>query len=100
LQYYGKGSVYDFVEHFEDNQIQYGVIRLPDGPQKTRDVFILWVGPSVPILDKGKKQAHIGEITELLKPFHAELQAISKKNFNLKTLMEKSHPFSGSHVID
>jgi len=100
LQKYGKGSINEFVEHLQENQIQYGKLRLPADTQKTRDVFIYWCGPGVGILEKGKKKAHNGEVSELLKPYHTELLVTSKKNINLKTLMEKSHPFSLSHVID
>ncbi|EGG21240.1 hypothetical protein DFA_01115 [Cavenderia fasciculata] len=65
-----------------------------------KDVFIAWTGPSVGIIEKGKKRSHVGDAKAILQPHHAELSAISKNNFNEKTIKERSAPLSGSHVLD
>lgn len=83
--------------------MQYAVIRIPDKKDKTdtvRDVMISWSGPSVGIMERSKKKVHIGEVKELLTPYHADLEAISKSNFTENVVMERSGPLSGSHVID
>jgi hypothetical protein len=73
----------------------------------------------------GKKKSHVGEVTKILKPFHAELTAVNKDTFTLENVIgttrpcatlspppyahvltshrgspAKSDPLSGSHVID
>jgi hypothetical protein len=35
-----------------------------------------------------------------VQPFHAALTATSKEHFTLETILDKSAPLSGSHVID
>lgn len=83
--------------------MQYAVIRIPDKKDKTdtvRDVMISWSGPSMGIMERSKKKVHIGEVKDLLTPFHADLEAISKTNFTEAVVMDRSGPLSGSHVID
>jgi len=80
--------------------MQYAIIRLQDSGLQTRDVFIAWIGPNVGVLEKGKKQPYMGEVKELLKPFHADLLVLSKRNLTFKLLWDRSGPTSGSHVID
>lgn len=83
--------------------MQYAVIRIPDKKDKTdtvRDVMIAWTGPSMKIMERSKKKVHIGEVKEVLSPFHADLEAIAKTNFTEAIIMDRSAPLSGSHVID
>eukprot|EP01099_Mayorella_cantabrigiensis_P006595 TRINITY_DN5546_c0_g3_i1.p1 TRINITY_DN5546_c0_g3~~TRINITY_DN5546_c0_g3_i1.p1 ORF type:complete len:283 (+),score=70.28 TRINITY_DN5546_c0_g3_i1:28-876(+) len=94
------GSIDQLKALFKDDQIQYAVLRIPLPQGSTRDVFINWMGPSVSAIQKAKKKAFLGEVKELLKPFHAELEALSKQNFTLETVLDRSSPLSGSHVID
>jgi hypothetical protein len=105
LQNKGRGTIAEMIEHLKDDEMQFILIRLtlPEmkgGAVSTRDVFIEWNGPDVAAIDKGKKKSLVGEIKELLQPYHAELTAISKQNFNLEVVLDRSAPFSGSHVID
>ncbi len=105
LQNKGRGTITEMIEHLKDDEMQFILIRLtlPEmkgGAVSTRDVFIEWNGPNVAAIDKGKKKSLVGEIKELLQPYHAELTAISKQNFNLEVVLDRSAPFSGSHVID
>jgi len=100
LQNYGGGGITDLREKLQDDKVQYALLRIDTGDKTTRDIFISWVGPSVSILQKGYKKSNEGEIKQLLKPFHAELYVTNKRNFTLKEVLEKSHPLSGSHVID
>lgn len=97
-------SVYFFfLLLFSDNEMQYAVIRIPykkDNTDTVRDVLIAWSGPSVGIMEKSKKKVHIGEVKELLTPFHADLDAIAKTHFDEATIMDRSGPLSGSHVLD
>ena len=83
--------------------MQYAVVRIPskkDNNDTVRDIMIAWSGPSLGIMERSKKKVHIGEVKELLTPFHADLEAISKAHFDEATVMDRSGPLSGSHVLD
>ena len=60
--FYDLGDVEDLKLQLEDDEIQYGLVRL-GGIQGTgtRDVFICWIGPRVGIIEKGKKSALLGD---------------------------------------
>lgn len=98
----GRGGVEELVQQLHDDQVQYAVIRVPSSKsaQATKDVFIAWSGPGVKSVEVSKKKSHLGEVKELLKPFHCELFAVGKTNFNLETVLDRSGPLSGSHIID
>ncbi|KAG4078981.1 hypothetical protein HA402_001636 [Bradysia odoriphaga] len=102
----GEGGAEDVVSHLEDDQIQYILIReggIPEvGSSKTtiRDVFIAWIGPNVDVIEKGKKTAMLGDAENMLQPFHASITALNRDNFNDVNIIDRSHPLSGSHVID
>lgn len=83
--------------------MQYALIRIPDKKDNNdtvRDVLIAWTGPSMGIMERSKKKVHIGEVREVLAPFHADLEAIAKTHFDEATVMDRSGPLSGSHVLD
>ncbi|XP_037027533.1 uncharacterized protein LOC119068161 [Bradysia coprophila] len=102
----GEGGAEDVVAHLEDDQIQYILIReggiQEKGTSKTtiRDVFIAWIGPNVGFIEKGKKTAFLGDAESMLQPFHASITALNRDNFNDENIIDRSHPLSGSHVID
>ncbi|KAH6879993.1 hypothetical protein B0T10DRAFT_145682 [Thelonectria olida] len=102
----GEGGVEEFKSQLEDDQIQYGLIRLGNiqerGTLKTtiRDIFIVSIGTSVGIIEKGKKTAFLGDAESYLQPFHSSVTVIKKDNLNEETLLDRSHPLSGNHVID
>eukprot|EP00028_Trichosphaerium_sp_Am-I-7-wt_P002663 CAMPEP_0168529382 /NCGR_PEP_ID=MMETSP0405-20121227/13879_1 /TAXON_ID=498012 /ORGANISM="Trichosphaerium sp, Strain Am-I-7 wt" /LENGTH=147 /DNA_ID=CAMNT_0008553103 /DNA_START=82 /DNA_END=525 /DNA_ORIENTATION=+ len=106
----GNTGVEDLVSRLGDDQVQYVLVRLPDKNEvigadgeavKTgKDIFIQWTGPKVKVMERGKKRTHAGEVETFMKPVHASLTAVSKDNFNAPTILQKSHPKSGSHVLD
>ncbi|KAK5579730.1 hypothetical protein RB653_009416 [Dictyostelium firmibasis] len=115
LNYVGPSTVHfaaggenfeDISNMLEDDQIQYGVLRLGDiqekGTLKTtvRDIFFCWIGPGVGIIEKGKKCALLGDAQNILQPFHADITVVNKRKFDRETVLDRSHPLSGSHVID
>jgi len=73
LRYCTRKSVFVDSLHVLYNKVQFALLRLPaaaDTPQTSktsRDIFIGWVGPKVGIVQKGRKNAHVGEVKELLK---------------------------------
>jgi hypothetical protein len=96
----------DLSNQFEDDQIQYALVRIggiqEKGTLKTtmRDIFICWIGPGVGIIEKGKKTAFLGDAQAFLQPFHADVTVLNRNNFTFDSLIDRSHPLSGSHVID
>lgn len=102
----GEGGPEELSQYFEDDQIQYALIRIggiqEKGTLKTtiRDIFVNWVGPGVGIIEKGKKTAFLGDAQSYLQPFHADVTVLNKNNFTFENLLDRSHPLSGSHVID
>jgi hypothetical protein len=113
LNYVGPSTVHftaggenlDVAARFEDNQVQYALVRTvvqDKGTVKTaiRDIFVTWIGPGVGTVEKGNKAAFLAEAQSYLQPFHAEVTVINRNHFNAQTLAEKSHPLSPSHVID
>lgn len=97
----GTKSVDELAEHLKDDQVQYALLRLPTptAATKMRDIFIKWYGPGVKLMEKGKKQAHIGDIKRILQPFHQELTATGKKNFNAHKIIEHTD-IGGSHELE
>ncbi|KAL6076864.1 Rho GTPase-activating protein 17 [Balamuthia mandrillaris] len=108
----GKGGVDELVQNLHEDQVQFALLRIAvwkesgasggegEISKTTRDIFIGWIGPRVGIVQKGKKKSHMGEVKDLLKPFHAELFALRKTNFTEEVVRAKSGPLSGSHMID
>ena len=70
------------------------------GHDSNRDVFIHWSGPQLSPIKKAKKKANIGQVDAIMRPNHSQLEALSKNNFNEATILERSGPLSGSHVLD
>jgi len=102
----GEGDVSEIAPHLEDDQIQYGLCRIGNiqekGTLKTtiRDIFFCWIGPGVGIIEKGKKTALLGDAQALLQPYHADITVLNKAHFDKDHVLDRSHPMSGSHVID
>jgi len=104
LTFQGSGTyVETLLEFLDDNQIQYILIRLPikkSNQTTSRDVFIYWSGPQVSLVERAKKNIFLAEIKDMLRTYHADLTAISKSHFTVETILDRSDPLSGSHVID
>jgi len=99
----GDGGVDELVEYLANDEVQYCLLRIPiskDGIDHHRDVFIYWSGPNVSIIQRGKLKTHKGAVQKILRPFHADLTASDKENFTEDVVRDRSHPLSGSHVIE
>jgi len=106
----GSGGPEEFIPFLKPDEIQYILLRvggIPKDPKNknervvgTRDVLINWVGTEVGIIEKGKKKAQLGDIKNVLRPFHAELLATGTKHLNEETIKDRSDPLSGSHEIN
>eukprot|EP01133_Synstelium_polycarpum_P010634 gene10634-12374_t len=109
----GTGGSKSLVQHLKDNEVLYILMRqvysesdpgfkegIIGNKANTKDIFIAWTGPSVGIIEKGKKKSHVADAKALFQPFHAELTAINSANFTDAIVKDRSSPLSGSHIID
>jgi len=102
----GTSGLEDLKQHLKDDKIQYAKIRLSGIKEKgalkdtTRDVFVLSFGKDVPIIERGLKAQFLNRAEHFLQPFHAAVDITNKAHFDLATLLDRSHPLSGSHEID
>jgi hypothetical protein len=82
----GSGSVEELRNHFEDDQIQYALVRLAvpgqTGRFSTRDVFVQWTGPAVDLAEKGKKFLHVDVVHQRLQPFNAYVRVTHRQRFD------------------
>jgi len=85
----GSDSVEQVRWQFEDDQIQYAMLRLDvsgqTGNEKIRVLFVQWTGPGVGIIEKTKKTAHVGDAQALLQPFHRDVYVTNRQRFDTKT---------------
>jgi len=101
----GHGDIEELKPHLRDDAIQYAKIRLGGITEKgalkptVRDVFILYVGKDVSLLEKGRKAEFLNRAEFFLQPFHAEVTVTNKDALTTESLLDRSHPLSGSHEI-
>jgi hypothetical protein len=65
-----------------------------------RDVFVCWCGPNVKKIEAARKKTNSEQIRKVFQPHAAEVEALNRANFDEATLLDRSSPLSGSHVID
>ena len=105
-QHAGEGGLDELVANFEDNQVQYALLRLTkmdDGgdSKRTKFVFITWVGEDAPALKKGMVNMHKNTVGGLFVGFHIE-KAIYERS-ELDSLSDEldskvQTPLTSSHV--
>eukprot|EP01091_Cochliopodium_minus_P014486 TRINITY_DN4920_c0_g1_i1.p1 TRINITY_DN4920_c0_g1~~TRINITY_DN4920_c0_g1_i1.p1 ORF type:complete len:517 (-),score=144.86 TRINITY_DN4920_c0_g1_i1:18-1568(-) len=102
----GTGGPEQLLEEFKDNEVLYALLRVPVSRDEiivgksTWDIFVSWIGPKINIVTKGKVKGLLGQVMDLMRPYHADLVLINKENFDLKNILAKADPKSGSHIID
>merc|ERR1712110_56516 len=101
----GTGGVSEMVRVLNPDEAFYCLVRIQDNIKETlhhttRDIFISFFGPNMSILQRGKKKSDLATVQRVLKPFHADISAVSLTNLTEENVREKSMPLSGSHMID
>jgi len=70
-------------DHLNDDHVQYAIVRVKhtggDDEQRTKDVFVCWIGAAVKTIEKGRKKSHLGDVQQLLQPFHNTVFAVRKQ---------------------
>lgn len=89
------------------DQFMYALIRIANPKElahsvKTtyRDIFFAFQGQEVSIMKRGRLVEHLGAVTEKFNPHHADLIVKSIPALSEKSLLEKSDPKAGSHLIE
>jgi hypothetical protein len=82
----GEDRIEDLRRQFEDDQIQYALIRLAvpgqTGSGSIRDVFVQWIGPEVDVKAKDMMMLHEGDVKGFLQPFHAHVNVTNRQRFD------------------
>jgi hypothetical protein len=100
LQAVSSGPVEELVQHLDESQVQYALIRLPANHEGIcKDVFLTWAGPKVCKIERGKKSEHNADVKSVLGPSHVDLTALTKQRFSSQTLAALADPAAGSHVL-
>lgn len=102
LQACGEGTMTGVLEFLSDTEQQYIMMRVPlpgAGTIKTRDVLIVWQGPKIPIMKRGRFNEHLPFVQSKLAPVHAQLTAKSRSGLTDENVIQRSDPLSGSHEL-
>jgi len=101
----GNGGLDELKIHLRDDAVQYAKLRIGGITEKgalkntTRDVFIQYHGKNVGLIEKGLKAEFLNRAQFYLQPFHADVKVTNIDKLDLPTLLDRSHPLSGSHEI-
>jgi len=88
----GSGDFSEFVEKFEDNQAQFGFVRVISGDSESKRakfVFISWVGTGVGALARAKVSVHKAKVKEIVRDYAVEIHAEERGDISEETVMER-----------
>jgi hypothetical protein len=96
------GNVYDALEDdLEDEEVSYAFLRVTgtrDQESKTvKFVFIVYVGPNVGGMQRGRVGAHKGDIKSLVGQSHVDFQTDEKEELSEASITEKLKKASGAN---
>ena len=99
----GGENLQDMTDQFQDDQIQYGLVRLrfqnkATAKEENRDVFVAFVGPSVSQATKDKASSVLADAQALLQPFQASVTVTNRGRCNSDNLLMASAP-GGTGVL-
>ena len=102
----GNGDSQELASKVVDNDYMYAVVRVQamnkDVPEG-RSVFVRFVGPNIPTLQRGIKNSHIGSVKDVMshgRNTKGELECLVPANMNDKIIVSMTDPGNGSHTID
>ena len=100
VQKTGQAGWSEFVSHFDDDQAQFGFIRVTTGDsesKRTKFVFVSWVGANVGALKKAKVSVHKASVKEVVRDYAAEVHAESRDDLAEDLVMEKVKKAGGAN---
>jgi len=97
----GTGNVAELAGDLSDDSVSFVLLRMMSGDQESRRVkfvFIVWVGPKVGALTRGKATGLKAEIVPVIGQFHIEVRAgeDKSKELNEETLSKKLKAAGGA----
>jgi len=99
LQGKGSGGVPELVGNLQDDQCQYGYLRLVTGDQeskRTKFCFVSWCGDQVGALKRAKMSVHKADIKKILKDYAIEVHATTKDELDEEAVMTKARKAGGA----
>jgi hypothetical protein len=99
LQASGNGGVDELQTHFDDNKVQYALIRtheLIDKSNTTKFVYVYFIGEGVPFAKRGRFGVVKGDVTKHLQPYHVDFEISSSKEISEDIVAKKIAEASGT----
>jgi hypothetical protein len=91
VQATGSGNWQEFLDHFQDNQAQFGFIRVTTGDSESKRakfVFVSWVGVGVPPLQRAKISVHKADLKQVVRDYAAEVHAEDRSELSEDKVMD------------
>eukprot|EP00761_Pharyngomonas_kirbyi_P012191 gb/GECH01012218.1/.p1 GENE.gb/GECH01012218.1/~~gb/GECH01012218.1/.p1 ORF type:complete len:344 (+),score=106.10 gb/GECH01012218.1/:1-1032(+) len=100
----GQGKVEDMREHFNEEGVFYGLVRMEEQIDDSKTIkfgFVLLVGPRVKPLQRGRIMMHKGTVTPLFDPYHVSLETSNLDEITTENIrkMVANASMSASHVL-
>jgi len=96
----GTGSWSDFVSHLNDNECQFGFVRVTTGDaesKRAKFVFVSWVGKEVGALKRAKVSVHKASVKTVVRDYAAEIHAEDREELNEDLVMNKVKKAGGAN---
>jgi hypothetical protein len=104
---HGTDGIEGLKKHLTEDSFYYALIRIANKKELEhsvnvtfRDVFFVFQGSKVPIMKRGKFVEHQGAVEKRFEPNHAQLIVKDITLLNNDSLLTKSDPKAGSHIIE
>jgi hypothetical protein len=92
VQATGSGPFSEFKAQFQDNQCQFGFVRVTTGDSESKRakfVFVSWVGTGVSPLKRAKVSVHKANVKEVVRDYACEVHAENPDELDEQLVMEK-----------
>jgi len=97
----GSGDCYKAVDEFDEAAVSYALLRVTgtrDQESKTvKFVFLVYVGPSVGGMARGRVGGHKGDVKELMGQSHVDIQSDDKADMTEEAITTKLKKASGAN---
>jgi len=101
LQEIGSDSISDMVSKFEDDQVQYALLRVEGGRDQeskaVKFVYVVWIGPSVGGMAKGRVSSHKADLKETIGWTVVDIQTDDKDEVTEEIIRDKLKKASGAN---
>jgi len=95
----GQGGLDELRSHLKDDVVMYGLVRTTDKIDDTVAVkfcFVDWRGENINRMQRANLGVHSGEVTALLRPYHADVQCHDLSEVTIEIIKAKIQFASGT----